>query len=414
MEIVKERSGDVLKIRVSGRLDNHWSEPFEDAIEEMIRDGAHHLRLDLSDVNYLSSAGVGVLMQAYRDTTELHGSFLISAASERVRSVLRLVDLESLLFESDVHDDRGAVPLPLTGVPLQIRSDHALFERYPLDGAPSSCRLLGEPAKLSRETYGAENTSSIAADKDLFALGVGALGQSYDECRSLFGEFIAAAGIAAYMPTDGTSTPDYMTKSGELVPEIQALYALTFRGSPGHLLRFEASNPGGGVPLGEVVSVCAAVAGTAEIGMVMAAEVSGLVCATLRRSPAEGEPAQFEFPAVREWLSFTPERAYARTSSLVVGVASAAPSEAARPFLRPVSDEFQGHFHAAVTAFRSLPRGQVDIGGVIAQTFQPRSVISIVHLLRDNRPIEGAGESEFLRGACWVFPLTSIERGEAS
>ncbi|MGH9421554.1 MAG: hypothetical protein ACRD3J_16370, partial [Thermoanaerobaculia bacterium] len=92
----------------------------------------------------------------------------------------------------------------------------------------------------------------------------------------------------------------------------------------------------------------------------------------------------------------------------VVGVASASASETARPFLRPVNDEIQGHFHAAVTAFRSLPRGKVDIAGVIAQTFQPRSVLSVVHLLRDNRPIEGAGESEFLRGACWVFPLTSI------
>lgn len=412
MEIVKERSGDVLHVRVSGRLDNHWSEPFEDAIEEMIREGAHHLRLDLSEVNYLSSAGVGVLMQAYRDTTELHGSFLISAASERVRSVLRLVDLDTLLFESDRHDDVGAVPLPLTGILVQIRSDNAVFESYALDGVQSECRVLGEPGKLAHEAYGAGDTSSIAVRENLFALGVGALGQSYDECRNLFGEFIAAAGIAAYMPTDGTSTPDYMTKSGELVPEIQALYAIAFRGSPGHLLRFEASNPGGGVPLSEVVTICAAVADTREIGLVMAAEVSGLVCATLRRSPADGDPAQFEFPAVREWLSFTPERAYARTSSLVVGVASLAPSEAAGPFLRPVSDELEGHFHAAVTAFRSLPRGKVDIGGVIAQTFQPRSVISIVHLLRDNRPIEGAGESEFLRGACWVFPLLPIQRGE--
>ncbi len=67
------------------------------AAEEMIREGAHHLRLDLSEVNYLSSAGVGALMKGYRDTTELQGSFLISAASERVRAVLRLVDLESLL-----------------------------------------------------------------------------------------------------------------------------------------------------------------------------------------------------------------------------------------------------------------------------------------------------------------------------
>ena len=59
----------------------------------------------------------------------------------------------------------------------------------------------------------------------------------------------------------------------------------------------------------------------------------------------------------------------------------------------------------AVTAFRSLPRGHLEIGGIVSESFQPRSVLSVVHLLRDARPIEGAGESEFQRGACWVFPI---------
>jgi hypothetical protein len=108
---------------------------------------------------------------------------------------------------------------------------------------------------------------------------------------------------------------------------------------------------------------------------------------------------------VREWLSFTPEREYARTSGIVVGFATSTPSDAVRPFLRPVSDRIQGHIHAAVTAFRSLPAGRVEIADVIGQAFQPRSVFSVVHLLRDARSIEGAGESEFQRGACWVFPL---------
>jgi hypothetical protein len=60
-----------------------------------------------------------------------------------------------------------------------------------------------------------------------------------------------------------------------------------------------------------------------------------------------------------------------------------------------------------VTAFRSLPRGKVEIADVLAQAFQPRHVVSVVHLLRDHRPIEGAGESEFQRGACWIFPIAN-------
>jgi len=108
---------------------------------------------------------------------------------------------------------------------------------------------------------------------------------------------------------------------------------------------------------------------------------------------------------VREWLSFTPEREFARFSCLVVGFVSASPSPSLAPFLRPLSDEHHGHFHAVVTAFRSLPRGKLPVTDIVSEWLQPRSVISVVHLLRDARPMEGAGESEFQRGACWVFPM---------
>ena len=108
---------------------------------------------------------------------------------------------------------------------------------------------------------------------------------------------------------------------------------------------------------------------------------------------------------MRDWLSFTPEREFARFSGLVVGVASASPSPSLAPFLRPLSDDYQGHFHTVVTAFRSLPRGKLAVAEIVSAWLQPRSVVSVVHLLRDPRPIEGAGESEFQRGACWVFPI---------
>lgn len=401
MEVVRESEGDVLHVRVSGRLDNHWAEPFDEAIEEMIREGRHHLRLDLSGVTYLSSAGVGALMNAYRETKNLHGSFLITAASDRVRTILELVSLDAILFGLEKSEPAASV-----AGPGQTQSENAAFEVHPLDAPRSESRWLGEPARLRQSAYTSADTSAIAVRGNTFALGVGALGQSYDECRSLFGEFVAAAGTAAFMPTDGTTTPDYMTLSGELVPEVQALYAIVFEGSPAQLLRFEARTVGVGVPLSEIVAACASVAGADEFGMVMAAEVGGLVCTGLRRSPALDDPAQFDFPSVRDWLSFTPEHEFARSSALVVGVLSASPSEAMRPFLRPVSDPFHGHLHAAVTAFRSLPRGRVEIGQVLSETFQPRSVVSVVHLIRDSRPIEGAGESEFQRGACWVFPLS--------
>jgi len=402
LEIVKERSDRHVHLRLSGRLDNHWSEPLEDALDEAIREGARHIRLDLSGVTYLSSAGAGVLLKGYRDTAALQGSFRISAASEHARNALRLMDLEELFFTTEGMQTtrRGTL-----SIPLPLGSERASYESRVLDAKRSDCFLVGDPERLSQAPYEKEHATHVTIRNDVFALGVGALGASYDDCRGLFGEFIGAAGSAAFMPTDGTPTPDYMVSSGALVPKVRALYAITFRGAPSHQLRFEASTPTSGVPLSEIIRACASLAGTSDVGIVMAAEVAGLVCARLRRSPAQSDAARFDFPAVREWLSYAREHEYARFSSLVVGVASASPSPAMRPFVRPVSDDFHGHFHAAVTAFRSLPRGKLEIAEVVAESLQPRSVFSVVHLLRDTRPIEGAGESEFQRGACWVFPI---------
>jgi anti-sigma B factor antagonist/stage II sporulation protein AA (anti-sigma F factor antagonist) len=395
MEIVKERSGSEAHLRLFGRLDNHWSQSLDETLYEVARDGVRHIRLDFSGVTYISSAGAAVLLKHYRDATALQGSLQISAASERARNALRLMGFVELLLAGSKGD---AARRRTLSIPLPLGSDRATFESRLLDGKKSRYSLIGSPGLQTP-------SSPLSVYRDVFALGVGALGANHEECSSLFGEFVAVAGAAAFMPTDGTATPDYMLSSVGLVPAVQALYAITFQGAPSHQLRFEANTPDAGVPLSEIVQACASLAGTATVGIVMAADITGLVCARLRRSPGRGEAVHFDFPAVREWLSFTPEREFARFSCLAVGVVSASPSPSLAPFLRPLSDEHHGHFHAVVTAFRPLPRGKLPVADVVAASFQPRSVLSVVHLLRDARAIEGAGESEFQRGACWIFPI---------
>jgi anti-anti-sigma factor len=389
VEIVKSRSGGIVHLRLIGRLDNHWSQSLDEVLHESAREGARHVRLDFSGVTYLSSAGAAVLLKHHREAMALNGSLEIAAASERARSTLRLMGFVELLVAGT--SASGARRKTLS-IPLPLESESATYESRVLDGKKTVCSVV--------------EGSAVSIYRDVFAVGVGALGATQDECRDLFGEFVGAAGGAAYMPTDGTATPDYMLSTAMgLVPTIQAVHAITFRGAPSYQLRFEANSPDAGVPLSDIVRTSLSLAGTPTVGIVMAADITGLVCARLRRPPARNGGVQFDFPAVREWLSFTPEREFARFSALVVGVASASPSASLAPFLRPLSGEHQGHFHAVVTAFRSLPRGKLPVADIVAAWLQPRSVISVVHLLRDAREIEGAGESAFQRGACWIFPI---------
>jgi anti-anti-sigma factor len=396
VEIVKTLSGGIVHLRLIGRLDNHWSQSLDEVLHESAREGAQHVRLDFAGVTYLSSAGAAILLKHQREAASLQRSLEISVASERARSTLRLMGFVELLIAGG---GAGASRRKTLSIPLPLESESASYESRVLDGKKTVCSVIGSPDLQTQ-------ASPISIYRDVFAVGVGALGATAEECRDFSGEFVGAAGGAAFMPTDGTATPDYMlsTPMG-LVPTIQALHAITFRGSPSYQLRFEANTPDAGVPLSDIVRTSVSLAGTRTVGIVMAADITGLVCARLRRSPATGGAVSFDFPAVREWLSFTPEREFARFSALVVGVASEEPSGLLAPFLRPVSGDHKGHFHAVVTAFRPLPRGKLPVADIVASWLQPRSVISVVHLLRDARAIEGAGESAFQRGACWIFPM---------
>jgi hypothetical protein len=41
--------------------------------------------------------------------------------------------------------------------------------------------------------------------------------------------------------------------------------------------------------------------------------------------------------------------------------------------------------------------------------FEAETLQGVLHLLNDDREIAGAGQSEFIRGACWIGPIREIE-----
>ena len=79
-----------------------------------------------------------------------------------------------------------------------------------------------------------------------------------------------------------------------------------------------------------------------------------------------------------------------------------------RPFSRAADSELLGHFHAAVVPYRPLPGGAIELTATISHLFETGRIETILHLVGDSRPILGAGESRFTRGAIWFVPLTDL------
>jgi hypothetical protein len=245
-----------------------------------------------------------------------------------------------------------------------------------------------------------------------FGLGIGAFGEGFNDCRDRFGEFLAAGGCAITLPTnDLHALPDYVVEEGVLVPRVEVLYGLVATGDFPWMVRFDSSPGGRGtVALSELIEAALELAGGETAAFVSLSEAEGLVGATLRHSPTAA-PVSLEFPAVRDFVSFTTERTAERSLTLLVGIAARHRSPEAAPFLRPIGNgTICAHVHAAVFPYRPVQRGEMPFGKTIAQLLATAAPSAVMHLMTDTRPYDGVGETDLVRGACWLGALPEITR----
>jgi anti-anti-sigma factor len=415
MEIITQSHlVETAELKIRGRLDGYWADHLAAELEEFIREGTHRLWLDFSDVSYLSSLAVGVLVRLRTHVNSLGGSLKVVNPSEPVKEVLETVRLTEMLVgeppgfqgtatwemralrRGTVHEQDG-----ISLETFQYPSAH------PLEGC-----LFGDPALLRGCRFAEVDCPAVRFGADTIALGVGALGRDYEDCQDRFGEFLAAAGVAAYLPTDGSNVPDYLLLGDAAAANVRLCYGLACTGPFSHMTRFETKK-GAPATLTNLVTINLDRVGAEAIGLVIIAESAGLMGAALRRSPVGNtQPeAPFAYPIIRDWLSFTAERAYRNSTALVVGVAMTSEAGILESFLRPLgrTPNPVGHFHAALFSQRTLPIGEIELKGTVAALFEAQHFQGVLHLLADYREQAGLGESEFVRGACWAAPLGNIK-----
>ena len=96
MTIRKERFGDVLDITLEGRLDAASSQLFETELQQSYS-GLHELNIDIRDLEYISSAGLRVLLSARR-TMNGQGRMTVSGARHQVMEALDTTGFSQFLF----------------------------------------------------------------------------------------------------------------------------------------------------------------------------------------------------------------------------------------------------------------------------------------------------------------------------
>ena len=414
MEISRTARAAHFEIKLKGRMDATWSDHVARALAECVQSGQHVILVDMAEVDYISSAGIRILVLHARQLNKIQGRFGVINASSSVRKVLELAGLDGLLLAHAGPATAPASPAEVSSGRVVLSEAGATAEVFELDPKATLCAdWPGNSAAWFEGRAQTEASATVEFPANVIGLGLGALGSGDAANTQPFGEFLAAAGAAVCQPADGSNKPDYMLLQGSLIPTMKVAYGMVGRGSFRRLLRFDKGPQQPSLPLSTLARACLDTLGTEAAGLVVVAETASLIGASLQKAPG-GQPAAspaqdiFAFPEIRDWLSFTAEAAFVNSTCLIVGFAAAKGVGASLRLLKPLvrSGELYGHFHAAAFPYRPLRKGKVDLAHTIQPLFESEQVLGLIHLLNDWRELSGAGESRFQRGACWCSPLT--------
>jgi anti-anti-sigma factor len=416
MRISASQDGPLTVVRLTGRLDGESARHLSDTIEDLLREGARTLLLDMSGVIYLSSAGTRVLARRAEDLTTLRGSLGVILPSDVVREALTVAGLAGTLLQ-DGGTERSSSPsgrFTQWGLPA-IDAQHGSYEVSHYADAGVTLRLHGPPGGVLGAPVTAESCTTVGFPMESFGLGVGAIADRYEDAAPRLGELIAAEGIVAYLPSDGARVPDFMLSYADRAPQAVLATGITWRGQFTDLIRFSTQPSSDAVPLAELAEVCLEMTGARSVVMATVAEVGGVVGSSLRRSPTElpRDPTGAADPAqLREWMSFTPEPAHQGSTAVILGVVARQPTGPLAARLRPLNEDgsLMGHLHAAVFPYSPVPQRTVMLPALVGRLFQTFSLRDILHVMPDCGP--GTGGSLLLRGVCWTAQIGEIKEGQ--
>jgi len=99
MGFIKEEQEGVTIIKINdARLDSMIAPQLKSEILFLSNDGIDKILIDLSDVNYADSSGLGAFLFGVRQMKRIDGQLKLYAANQRIMSLVRIARLDKILL----------------------------------------------------------------------------------------------------------------------------------------------------------------------------------------------------------------------------------------------------------------------------------------------------------------------------
>jgi anti-sigma B factor antagonist len=97
MDIVEEKNDTVSIFRPNGRLDSNTSQGFEQKVFGAISEGTKKMVIDFKDIDYISSAGLRVILKATKALARDNGKIMLCDMQDYVKEVFEIAGFDAIL-----------------------------------------------------------------------------------------------------------------------------------------------------------------------------------------------------------------------------------------------------------------------------------------------------------------------------
>ena len=110
INILEGKKNQYLIVRMIGRLDTITSPQAEKTLFDLISSGEHHVLLNLDGLDYISSAGVKLLLIAAKMLQDNAGNLVLCSPNISVQQVLAISGVTQIVRFSTTEDDALSEP----------------------------------------------------------------------------------------------------------------------------------------------------------------------------------------------------------------------------------------------------------------------------------------------------------------
>lgn len=108
LSIDRVPSGDVMVVAPSGRIDSATAKTLEESVLEVVSAGTNRLVIDLAQVDYVSSAGLRVILLAGKKAGASGGKLVLSGLAPTIRDVFEISGFLRLFEVKDTREEAVA------------------------------------------------------------------------------------------------------------------------------------------------------------------------------------------------------------------------------------------------------------------------------------------------------------------